>query len=1008
MPACVCVCVCNVSLLFILLFPVPGFWERRIAQPFASCDAEAVKLVHHLCDGILMRHSKTQRVIATGDPILTLPSTETELVGVNLYGEFATTTTTTPADDDATHTTTTTTRRRRHPVPNNDVVVIREDDDAHQRLVALANALVLKFVELTASKIDDAVVERKEAESSTRGGAGGWGGTHLYQKQLSLLHLMRKVCTSASLLNGGAGCVHQLSILDALNRIAQGSYRVDQAALAEEVSARVVSCRAAMDMLLMTQQASRPSKRKMPTMVSERPTTTTTTTLKTTLENACDVFISTIQLRSAQVAAKTKLARLRWRYATECVCSGFYGAKLAVYGEDVVADDGRPHRVSASQRRVSTRLRSKMNSWLAVLSKKQEVSTELCNLEKSLQGLDFEAICANFAADKTQEQIDGLGISDADGLVAMVLDPVSRALNALEREERDIRTVGWRHREGAYLWRGKVQWGGGGGVSTQCGHVDPAQDEQEQCIVHTSEKLKDTVASGKSMAHISKLKLQLTEAFRMYADNVKRGVWSVEIKHGMGCVMGEPPTLKAKTTLFDPTSKAPSDAAHNPKLRSSLSTEMAALKRTVELQHDKLQQLLPYLSLHWGAMEKGLERSDSVQQSGICNVQSLMRGESPTCSICYCPVEKPTFTRCGHIACRACLLMWLQAAPVRLGAEQSPAGNKRAPCMMCRQPFSVEELIEVDPSLDDDEANDAQRLLSTEEARDWKEIERRFLGLLGGSSCVSTFCEEDFRAFSKIFTKACEEEVQAREGMHLSFPSLPSSLLTALKVATGIVPASSSRVSCSQSRSPKMVALVGILKEIKLRGEKVVIFSQQSESVNHVCHILREEKILHTRIIKADREGLQKAAVHTFMTQDVCLAMVLHAGAGAAGLTLTAAQNVILLEPFLKRGDELQAVARVHRIGQTKKTKVYILFMKGTTSIFATYIVHDVSIFTFGACNFVLIFRRVSFAGTVEENLLHFQKDQKEGADPRSANVPVHSSYFSWLREKRAFASPPR
>ena len=40
--------------------------------------------------------------------------------------------------------------------------------------------------------------------------------------------------------------------------------------------------------------------------------------------------------------------------------------------------------------------------------------------------------------------------------------------------------------------------------------------------------------------------------------------------------------------------------------------------------------------------------------------------------------------------------------------------------------------------------------------------------------------------------------------------------------------------------------------------------------------------------------------------------------AGAAGLTLTAACRVVLLEPALDPAVEQQAVARVHRIGQVR------------------------------------------------------------------------------------------
>ena len=58
--------------------------------------------------------------------------------------------------------------------------------------------------------------------------------------------------------------------------------------------------------------------------------------------------------------------------------------------------------------------------------------------------------------------------------------------------------------------------------------------------------------------------------------------------------------------------------------------------------------------------------------------------------------------------------------------------------------------------------------------------------------------------------------------------------------------------------------------------------------------------------------------------------LLLHAGAAAAGLTLTAAQNVILLEPFVSSGDENQAFARCHRMGQRNQVKCYILYMKDT------------------------------------------------------------------------------
>lgn len=58
--------------------------------------------------------------------------------------------------------------------------------------------------------------------------------------------------------------------------------------------------------------------------------------------------------------------------------------------------------------------------------------------------------------------------------------------------------------------------------------------------------------------------------------------------------------------------------------------------------------------------------------------------------------------------------------------------------------------------------------------------------------------------------------------------------------------------------------------------------------------------------------------------------LLLHAGTAAAGLTLTQADLVVLLEPFLSPGDEAQAANRVHRIGQTRPVRCVTYFVEGT------------------------------------------------------------------------------
>lgn len=72
----------------------------------------------------------------------------------------------------------------------------------------------------------------------------------------------------------------------------------------------------------------------------------------------------------------------------------------------------------------------------------------------------------------------------------------------------------------------------------------------------------------------------------------------------------------------------------------------------------------------------------------------------------------------------------------------------------------------------------------------------------------------------------------------------------------------------------------------------------------------------------------RKKALEQFQNDPPTTVFLLSVRAGAVGLTLTAATHVFLLEPCLNVALELQAVNRVHRIGQTKEVHVKYLVMK--------------------------------------------------------------------------------
>jgi E3 ubiquitin-protein ligase SHPRH len=72
-----------------------------------------------------------------------------------------------------------------------------------------------------------------------------------------------------------------------------------------------------------------------------------------------------------------------------------------------------------------------------------------------------------------------------------------------------------------------------------------------------------------------------------------------------------------------------------------------------------------------------------------------------------------------------------------------------------------------------------------------------------------------------------------------------------------------------------------------------------------------------------DARSKVSATLHKFRTEPTYQVLLIPYDKGANGLNLTEATHVILIEPALHVAVEAQAIARVHRIGQTKQTKVH-------------------------------------------------------------------------------------
>ncbi|XP_037698189.1 E3 ubiquitin-protein ligase SHPRH [Choloepus didactylus] len=131
------------------------------------------------------------------------------------------------------------------------------------------------------------------------------------------------------------------------------------------------------------------------------------------------------------------------------------------------------------------------------------------------------------------------------------------------------------------------------------------------------------------------------------------------------------------------------------------------------------------------------------------------------------------------------------------------------------------------------------------------------------------------------------------------------------------------------SHSTKVEAVVRTLMKIQLRdpGAKALVFSTWQDVLDIISKALSDNNMEFAQIsrVKTFQENLS-----AFKHDPKVNILLLPLHTGSNGLTLIEATHVLLVEPILNPARELQAIGRVHRIGQTKPTIVHRFLIKAT------------------------------------------------------------------------------
>lgn len=252
--------------------------------------------------------------------------------------------------------------------------------------------------------------------------------------------------------------------------------------------------------------------------------------------------------------------------------------------------------------------------------------------------------------------------------------------------------------------------------------------------------------------------------------------------------------------------------------------------------------------------------------------------EPRMCVICQTAFETGVLTVCGHQFCKECMMMWYKA---------------HHNCPVCKRHLTMHQMhdITMKPQeikvRSDDNHNNAQGSGDGSGS--------------GSGDSKDEAQQESARKQTTIYSEFNAEKLAEIKSIELDGPSYTSKVDTLVRHLLWL-----------RESDP---------------GAKSIVFSQYRDFLTVLGGALSRFRIGHSSV--DDRRGGGGAA--RFREDPAAEVFLLHARASSAsGLNLVEASHVFLCEPLVNTALELQAVARVDRIGQVHETTVWLYLTAGT------------------------------------------------------------------------------
>ncbi|KAH0579535.1 hypothetical protein H2248_002389 [Termitomyces sp. 'cryptogamus'] len=182
----------------------------------------------------------------------------------------------------------------------------------------------------------------------------------------------------------------------------------------------------------------------------------------------------------------------------------------------------------------------------------------------------------------------------------------------------------------------------------------------------------------------------------------------------------------------------------------------------------------------------------------------------------------------------------------------------------------------------------------------------------------------------------------------------------------------------------KIQTLVRHLLYLKLTDPdaKSIVFSAWADSLFIMERALTSNGI---RCLRIDQKSRGESAAKRFKSDPEILVLLLHGERENAGLNITCASRVFLLESVVHHGFEVQAIARIDRMGQTRPTEVFCYYAEDTV---------ERNILDLAARQGLSLYTKENSAGTLNVAALSTDADSKIADTPKKLKKKIQKGDF--------------